>query len=292
MPRARKPADPASDGGVGKRSPLNLRTSTELRAKIERAAHESGLSLTQEVERRLIASFEQDETLGGGETAMLFRSLANMVAQVERRTGRAWSSDPVTFAVMFDMISDAIFQAMPMSVEVEAWGDALERRSEARKRVESAVDYLTDIGVLSAAKNAHLEGEFVSEDLYNEVAEAFARSHDERDTSAQAFIRRNLWARGYLVDVDLHSPPEMWHLQKDGQELSDREKIAASVELDRLEALLLDAAQAEIDVNEAYAPNLEAIREGRLIAKRMREEARAKLERGKDQSQWPGSLRS
>ena len=48
-PRAKKAA--------GKRYPLNMRTTLELREKIERAAKESGRSLVQEVEYRLELSF-------------------------------------------------------------------------------------------------------------------------------------------------------------------------------------------------------------------------------------------
>lgn len=44
-----------------KREPLNMRASPELRARIEEAALASGLSLSQEVERRLIASFDRDD---------------------------------------------------------------------------------------------------------------------------------------------------------------------------------------------------------------------------------------
>ena len=49
-PRAKKAA--------GKRYPLNMRTTLELREKVERAAKASGRSLVQEVEYRLEQSFE------------------------------------------------------------------------------------------------------------------------------------------------------------------------------------------------------------------------------------------
>lgn len=48
----------AKDGG--KKSPLNLRTTKELRTKIELAASRSGRSLVQEVEHRLELSFARD----------------------------------------------------------------------------------------------------------------------------------------------------------------------------------------------------------------------------------------
>src|SRR5262249_30571341 len=46
----------------GKRYPLNMRTTKEIREKLERAATQSGRSLVQEVEHRLQKSFDHEET--------------------------------------------------------------------------------------------------------------------------------------------------------------------------------------------------------------------------------------
>ena len=54
---ARKTKAPAK----GKRYPLNMRTTLELRQKIEDAAELSGRSLVQEVEYRLEASFQREQ---------------------------------------------------------------------------------------------------------------------------------------------------------------------------------------------------------------------------------------
>ncbi len=48
-----------------KRHPLNMRTTKELRDKVERAAKLSGRSLVQEVEYRLERSFWEDEVRDG-----------------------------------------------------------------------------------------------------------------------------------------------------------------------------------------------------------------------------------
>jgi hypothetical protein len=42
---------------VGRRYPMGFRTTSEIRARLEAAANESGRSLTQEIEHRLEASF-------------------------------------------------------------------------------------------------------------------------------------------------------------------------------------------------------------------------------------------
>jgi hypothetical protein len=47
----------------GKRYPLNMRTTRELRDRIEAAAHASGRSLVQEVEYRLEQSFQEEELM-------------------------------------------------------------------------------------------------------------------------------------------------------------------------------------------------------------------------------------
>lgn len=49
---------PEYGAGQSKRSPLSMRTTPALRLRLEKAAADSGLSLAQEVERRLIASFD------------------------------------------------------------------------------------------------------------------------------------------------------------------------------------------------------------------------------------------
>jgi hypothetical protein len=54
----------------GKRHPLNMRTTAELRAKIEAAAAASGRSLVQEVEYRLERSFLADEVRAAVAEAM------------------------------------------------------------------------------------------------------------------------------------------------------------------------------------------------------------------------------
>ena len=60
MDKKSKMGRPPLPPGEGKRMPLNMRTTREVRAKLELAAADSGRSLVQEVEHRLEQSFEQD----------------------------------------------------------------------------------------------------------------------------------------------------------------------------------------------------------------------------------------
>ena len=95
--------------GEGKRTPLNMRTTRELRERLEREAADSGRSLAQEVEARLERSFAEeksraaisDEAVGGvyasfgkPETFLVARLLANAIHTIEAVTGKNWMDDP------------------------------------------------------------------------------------------------------------------------------------------------------------------------------------------------------
>lgn len=87
-------------GEHAKRQPLNMRTDSAMRERIEQAAAISGLSLSQEVERRLITSFIQDDFLGGPQTAPFSRMLIGTIAEIERQRGASWRDDlPTWWAV-------------------------------------------------------------------------------------------------------------------------------------------------------------------------------------------------
>ena len=95
--------------GEGKRTPLNMRTTRELRERLEREAADSGRSLAQEIEFRLERSFAEeksqaeisDEAVGGFytsfgklETFLVARLLANAIHTIEAVTGKNWMDDP------------------------------------------------------------------------------------------------------------------------------------------------------------------------------------------------------
>ena len=69
--------------------PLNMRTTRELREKLEKNAANSGRSLAQEVEYRLEQSFRDEEALGGRQLHALFGLLGNAAALIEEQTGKS-----------------------------------------------------------------------------------------------------------------------------------------------------------------------------------------------------------
>lgn len=75
-----------------KRPSMGFRPTTDLREKLEHASATSGLSLTQEVERRLEQSFLDEaalvEAFGGKETYYLLRMLGSVAALIQSRTGK------------------------------------------------------------------------------------------------------------------------------------------------------------------------------------------------------------
>lgn len=83
--------------GKGKRVPLNMRTTQEVRDRLEHAAADSGRSLVQEVENRLEFSFLDEDArereMGGRELHALFRMLGAVAEFIEERTGKKWSED-------------------------------------------------------------------------------------------------------------------------------------------------------------------------------------------------------
>jgi hypothetical protein len=75
----------------GKRYPLNMRTTKELRDRVDEAAMASGRSLVQEVEFRLENSFREDDLYGGPHLSALFRLLAARKALAEAKEGASWT---------------------------------------------------------------------------------------------------------------------------------------------------------------------------------------------------------
>ena len=109
--------------GEGKRVPLNMRTTRELREKIEKNAANSGRSLVQEVEHRLEQSFQNEraqqnqsraiqnaffEGLGGREHYPLLVLVGSAVRMVEESSGQKWRQDFETAAQVKEAITTII----------------------------------------------------------------------------------------------------------------------------------------------------------------------------------------
>src|SRR5262245_54272080 len=108
----------------GKRYPLNMRTTKELRDKIEEAATASGRSLVQEVEFRLERSFKDEDAYGGRYLSAVFRLLADHKALVEAKTGECWTDSDRVRDEVAKVFVDVLRKELPefQSVTIETIG--------------------------------------------------------------------------------------------------------------------------------------------------------------------------
>ena len=84
--------------GEGKKVPLNMRTTRELRDKLDKAAGSSGRSLVQEVEHRVEHSFAEEELkqrafFGQGSSATLASQVHDCCVLIGAYTGKNWTDD-------------------------------------------------------------------------------------------------------------------------------------------------------------------------------------------------------
>jgi hypothetical protein len=96
-----------------------MKTTTDLRDRLEKAAAQSGRSLTHEVEHRIERSFFQDKideyrTISDGDepTKQLGDSLKLALGMLNQYTGRNWQSDPAAQAANVSLISEVVAYAL------------------------------------------------------------------------------------------------------------------------------------------------------------------------------------
>ncbi|MGL3108896.1 TraY domain-containing protein [Bradyrhizobium sp. BR 1432] len=85
---------------MGKRHPLNMRTTEELRDRMEDAARRSGRSLAAEVEVRMERSLDRQDYLiehWGQDVFDIADSMAKALWHIEQFTGQRWVDDERTF---------------------------------------------------------------------------------------------------------------------------------------------------------------------------------------------------
>jgi hypothetical protein len=132
----------------GKRYPLNMRTTKELRDKIDEAAMASGRSLVQEVEFRLENSFREDDLYGGPQLSALFRLLAARKALAEAKAGASWKESDRARDEIAHAFTELLAKELPgfESLRIETVGQYGETRGvisypskEARERAHPGI---------------------------------------------------------------------------------------------------------------------------------------------------------
>jgi hypothetical protein len=147
MPRKRAPGAGRKPRGEfkSKSATLTTRITPGTRGAMERAAKESGRSLSQEVEYRLRLSIRLDLDLNHQRhIRALGRAIALLTQQVERATGKCWRDDPFTGEALRHAIEFLISHYAPHgAIEVPAPVEAAAARVPPAVRDSS----LTPIGV-------------------------------------------------------------------------------------------------------------------------------------------------
>ena len=108
--------------GRGKRYPLNMRTTKEVRELLERVAAATGRSLAQQAEHMIQSSLKDElwiAALGGSSAGSVIRPLLFFLGSLESRIGD-WRGNPAVANAMgpaIGLIGEAAFSEDPLSKE-------------------------------------------------------------------------------------------------------------------------------------------------------------------------------
>ena len=142
-----------------KRPSMGFRPTVELRGRLEKAAAASGLSMTQEVERRLERSFRDEDRLGGPVVFRLATLFGITKQLVEEATEKEFKSDQYTF----DQV-------------VESWMAIL---MKLRPAEHSQIDLLSDPVIEKELYGRHY-GKRIGEAVLSQFEKAVEKTRSER----------------------------------------------------------------------------------------------------------------
>lgn len=143
--------------GAGKRYPLNMRTTKEVRELLEREAAKSGRSLVQEVEHRIELSFRDDSLfkfVGGTDTELVIRPLLYFLGLVQGRM-RDWQKDPeIAEAVSrgISLIAEAVLTHRHLSTDRQTALLLNDHNDAAREVTSAALAILQALGFTEKRK--------------------------------------------------------------------------------------------------------------------------------------------
>ena len=113
----RKPGRPS----LGKRQSFTFRVRGHVRDLLVAAAQSSGVSVSEEIERRVELTFSSagivSEMFGGIENAQLLFAFAVAIQEVERNTGKPWWADALTNSRVGGSIREILHAHMPRGLE-------------------------------------------------------------------------------------------------------------------------------------------------------------------------------
>ena len=150
----------------GKRYPLNMRTTKELRDKIEWAATVSGRSLVQEVEFRLERLFQQEEIEKLTDTVTL---QVRLPERLRRRLEQAAEHNKWS-------INTEIFDRLDVSFQRD---DRKEMEEKAARDAVQALQEFQEEMIERAAKKAARDAVQAQREIRNPLATEFSKSKHE-----------------------------------------------------------------------------------------------------------------
>ena len=87
---------------------LTFRVRDGMRERLEASAKARGVSISEDVEKRIERTFDFDYLLGDNETALVLRSIASAVQRFEKTSGKAWVRDSETQERVHEAVSKMI----------------------------------------------------------------------------------------------------------------------------------------------------------------------------------------
>lgn len=134
--------------------PINIRTWPQLGERLKAAADDAGLTMTQEVERRLKASFVSDREDAG----RLSHAVAAALERANQITGSDWSTDRLTALVAEELIESAVAQHVKGPDNLDELARVYAELDQLKRRQEADVQFLLGAGALESREaNALLQ---------------------------------------------------------------------------------------------------------------------------------------
>lgn len=229
---------PRHHGEETKKAAIAVRTAPSIHTALRSAAEENGRSITQEVEARLIVSFDRDAGLRSTHTELLLNRIAGEIADLESFTRKRWHRDRATAAALKKLLSDEV----PAWIKVDEPLDdlyvskPLEQMLDSIERYEALVEQLQQRGITAQPRSA-------VRSLVKEVPPPTEFRSFEREQVASL-------------------------------EISEEEKTAALAVIDEIEALDIQIEAERIRFSSSAAPYRKAAEDGRALYAKWREEQR------------------
>lgn len=250
---------PRHHDGEVKKAAIAVRTAPSIRDALKKAADESGRSITQEVEARLVASLERDGGTRTPETERLLTEIGGAIAEIEGWTGKRWHRDRKTYGAVLEMMErgPAFKKRVDDPKEDEIVAAAWQKYFSIRQQITPLVDWLNEIGIDSVERPG------------------YPRSG------------RGLFGRR-TTNALLQGMPSRWRERAQVDELKLPEKLenGALTIIGQLETLDSLGEAAFSEWQDAQAPYIQAEADGRVLYKSRKREAAERARQNGEAFDW------